>query len=173
MLRQIGSQNPPLLSQESSCLFCASSGAPQRPRAVWSAALVPGRQEAGAQRTQSLRLLRRVQRGPCERGGAQEQLGRGPEGGGLAEAAHELARPVFVLTVVIFHVGFNHVVITQHQNHFFPKQISEQCRTVAVQYCGCRPGPHGMSILNTNTYTEAGYLPHVLRGAVARSHDGD
>lgn len=39
MLRETGSQNPPLLSQEASTLLCASSGAPQRLRAVLSAGL--------------------------------------------------------------------------------------------------------------------------------------
>ena len=40
MFRQIGSQNPPLLSWDASTLLCASSGAPQRLRMVRSAGMV-------------------------------------------------------------------------------------------------------------------------------------
>lgn len=39
MLRQIGSQNPPLLSQEASTILCASSGAPKRLRTVLRAGM--------------------------------------------------------------------------------------------------------------------------------------
>lgn len=41
-------------------------------------------------------------------------------GRGFAEATHGLARLVFVLTVAIFHVIFNQIVITRRQDHFLP-----------------------------------------------------
>lgn len=49
-----------------------------------------------------------------------KELGRGLEGRMFDEAVHELARLVFVFTVVIFHMVFNHIVITKHQDHFLP-----------------------------------------------------
>lgn len=42
------------------------------------------------------------------------------EARGFVEAAHELGRLGFVLTVVIFQVVFNHIVITKHQDHLLP-----------------------------------------------------
>lgn len=46
--------------------------------------------------------------------GTHEQLRTGVRDRGFVEAAHELGRLGFVFTVVIFHVFFNHIVITKH-----------------------------------------------------------
>lgn len=59
---------------------------------------------------------------------------------GFAKAAHELARLVFVLTVVIFHVVFNHIIITKLQNHFLPsvslcRMLGHGCEKLFVQTC--------------------------------------
>ena len=52
--------------------------------------------------------------------GTCEQLGRGPKAEALLMLRMSLQGCVLVLTLVIFHVVFNHIVITKHQDHFLP-----------------------------------------------------
>lgn len=68
------------------------------------------------------------------------EVGEGPGGKGVADAAHELAKLCFVLTVVIFHGIFNHIVITKRRDHFFLlRLLCTGCLAVAVQSCLCQP----------------------------------
>lgn len=72
---------------------------------------------------------------------------------GFARAAQELARLIFVLTVVIFHVVFNHIVNTKPQDHFLPsvclyRVFGRGCVKLFVQTC-----PVKCAVLEAQTST--------------------
>lgn len=80
------------------------------------------------------------------------------------EAAHELSRLEFVLTVVIFHVVFNHIVITKHQDHFSP------CASLyRVPGCCCAKlflwslHHETCNLVHISTHIEAQGLPQALK----------
>ena len=169
MLRQTGSQNPPL-SQEESTLLCASSGAPQRLRMVLS----PGLGCGGEGRAGSLAQVEFSHTNPWR----QCVWSRDPEGvrahmgscggGWRIEALRKLRMSLeaygFVLTVVIFQMVFNHIVITKHQDHFLPsvslyRVLGCDCAKLFVQTLLCGT----CSLRRTSTHAEAQGLPGLCK----------
>lgn len=92
--------------------------------------------------------------------GTPEQLRTGVGDRGFVEAAHEPRRLGFVLTLVVFHVVFNHIVITKHRDHFLPS--ASLCRVLG---CGCAKLSvqtllhEPCSLRHPSTHAEAGGSP--------------